>query len=200
MGVQLYKQMDCISHAFVKKDHHLVQEAIEAATHIEICDQQVNQDVLHILALRQPVAFDLRTVIAALKISYQLKSIGYYMASLSRRFSSLMESGSLSMETPALLMKMIVFVLRMTEHVVPRFFSSNELLSKKSWEADNEIDRLYGALLRELLTYMMEDPRKISTCIHWLFISKNIERAGDHLKNITQIIDLMIVKHASSSL
>lgn len=195
MGERVQEQLEKMATTLEKKDRDLARVIIENDSHIDRLEAQINQDVMRILALRQPVALDLRVVIAALKMANHLERIGDYSANISRRILALNEPGALTIETPELLLKMTRVTRQMMAHILAGFFSRDATIVKQSWAEDFEVDSLYTSLLRELLTYMMEDPRKISACTHLLFIAKNVERVGDHLTNIAEIVYTMIKGH-----
>lgn len=195
MGVLVQEQLEKMVMALEKKDRNLAMAVIEGDGKIDRLETQINQDVIRILALRQPVALDLRVVIAALKMANHLERIGDYSANISRRIMALNEPDALVMETPALLLKMTSVIRQMMANILSGFFSQDPTIVKKSWDEDFEVDSLYASLLRELLTYMMEDPRQISACTHLLFIAKSIERVGDHVTNIAEVVYVMIKGH-----
>lgn len=195
MGTLVQNQLEKMAMALEKKDNELALAVIENDSQIDLLESQINQDVIRILALRQPVALDLRIVIAALKMANHLERIGDYSANISRRILALSEPGTLMMEMPDLLMQMTLSIRQMMTHILAGFFSQDPTIVKKSWAEDFEVDSLYTSLLRELLTYMMEDPRKISACTHFLFIAKNVERIGDHVTNIAEVVYTMIKGH-----
>ncbi len=165
------------------------QRVIEKDQEIDELESLVDRLALQILALRQPVAFDLRMVIASLKMANHLERMADYAAHISRRVL-LIENPALS--PPLLLFRMGDLIREMMVSVCKGFETQDKGVMEQAWQDDQEVDKLYNALLRELLTYMMEEPRRIGLCTHYLFIAKNIERVGDHVTNLGEIVAIMV--------
>jgi len=158
---------------------------------IDDLEFQVDQMAVRLLALRQPMAKDLRNVIAALKISAALERIGDYAANVAKRSIALAESRAV--RPAGHIPRMGRLVQHMIKDVLDAYTQGDAEKAKAVWLRDQDVDDLYNSLFRELLTYMMEDPRNITPCTHLLFIAKNIERMGDHCTNIAEIIYFMVI-------
>ena len=158
---------------------------------IDDLEFQVDQMAVRLLALRQPMAKDLRNVIAALKISAALERIGDYAANVAKRSIALAKSRAV--RPAGHIPRMGRLVQHMIKDVLDAYTQGDAEKAKAVWLRDQDVDDLYNSLFRELLTYMMEDPRNITPCTHLLFIAKNIERMGDHCTNIAEIIYFMVI-------
>jgi phosphate transport system protein len=143
-----------------------------------------------LLALRQPVAQDLRAIVGALKISGELERIGDYAANVAKR------ALVLNQLPPVRATNAVAHLGRLVQEIIKDTLDAygdrdaDKALSV--WNRDQEVDDLYTSMFRELVTYMMEDPRNITACTHLMFIGKNIERIGDHATNIAEIIHFEI--------
>jgi phosphate transport system protein len=151
---------------------------------IDALEQEISHDVVRLLALRAPMAGDLRNVFAALRIASDIERIGDYAANVAKR------SIPLSMVAPVaptsglgLLAKLAAAEVR---DVLAAYAAQDAERGYQVWKRDAELDEAYTGYFRQLLTYMMEDPRNITPCTHLLFMAKNIERIGDHATNIAE--------------
>ena len=136
--------------------------------------------------MRQPLAEDLRRVVGALKISADLERIGDYAANISKRAVAL---NQLPPARPAAgIPRMGKMVQQILKEVLDAYVEQDAEKALLVWRRDEEVDEMYTSLFRELLTYMMEDPRNITPCTHLLFMAKNIERIGDHATNIAETL------------
>ncbi|TDK28693.1 phosphate signaling complex protein PhoU [Luteimonas aestuarii] len=158
-------------------------EAIDALEHV------VSQDVMK-LALRGPMARDLREILAALRISADIERIGDYAANVAKRSTAL----NLSPPLPLTRGLNAIGQLAVTQirDVLQAYRDNDAEAAQRVRAKDAEIDTLYTGLFRELLTYMMEDARAITPCTHLLFMAKNIERIGDHATNIAENIWFLV--------
>jgi phosphate transport system protein len=140
--------------------------------------------------LRQPLAVDLRATLAAIKIANELERIGDLAKNIGKR------ALVLNREPPIRLTQSLARMgrqcLAQMKMVLDAYSDRDAEAARNVWRHDEEIDELYNSLFRELLTYMMEDPRTIGLCTHLLFIAKNIERAGDHATNIAETVYHMV--------
>ena len=143
------------------------------------------------LALRQPMASDLREIVAALKIASDLERIGDYAANIGKRIVALSQTPPFKL--PAALPRMGWLAQQNIRDVLAAYAERNPEKALRAWQADEELDETYSSLFRELLTHMMEDPRNIGSCTHLLFIAKNIERIGDHATNIAETVYSMVL-------
>jgi len=146
---------------------------------------------VRLLALRQPMAQDLREIVSALKVSADLERIGDYAANIAKRSLALAQ---VPVVRPAAgIPRMGRLVETILKEVLDAYIERDVDKAIAAWERDEELDDLYTSLFREVLTYMMEDPRNITPCTHLLFMAKNLERIGDHATNIAEIIHFLVV-------
>jgi len=184
-------QLDSAIKALVNRDSDLAYRIIDADDKIDELNYEVDTQAMQMLALRQPMALDLRNVVAALKISADLERIADYATNMARRTIPLIETASMERPTHAI-PRMGGLVVTMMKNVVEAYIAHDAEKAHEIWHADIEVDEMYVSLFRELLTYMMEDPRRITPCTHVLFIAKNIERMGDHVTNICETIHFLV--------
>ena len=138
------------------------------------------------LALRQPMAGDLRQIVAALKITGDLERIGDYAANVAKR-SIVLAQFSLPYSLAGLA-HMARLVQEQLKSIIDALGDNDADKAVEVWRSDQVVDDIYNAIFRELITYMMEDPRNITPCTHLLFIAKNLERIGDHATNIAETV------------
>ena len=184
MGGLVESQLALATEAIVEQDGAAATKAVEQDPAVDALEREVEAFVIRLLALRQPVAGDLREVVTALKITAALERIGDYAANVAKR-SIVLSQFRLSFGTAALanMSRLVQENLRL---VIDAVGAGDAEKAVQVWRSDQEIDDLYNAIFRELITYMMEDPRSITPCTHLLFIAKNLERIGDHATNIAE--------------
>ena len=184
MGGMVESQVAFACQAVIDQDSAAASAAVEADPQIDALEREVEQFVIRLLALRQPVAQDLRHIVAALKITGDLERIGDYAANVAKRSLVLHQFAiPLSM---AGLANMSRLVQENLKSVMDAAGENDADKALDVWRSDQAIDDIYNALFRELITYMMEDPRHITPCTHLLFVAKNLERIGDHATNIAE--------------
>ena len=164
----------------------------DAAHRIADRDAEINSFALRILALRQPLAEDLRSVVAALKTAADLERNGDYVRNMANRTGALAQMPSIG-DTAHTITRMGRLVQKMIKNVLDACVGRDVQLADEVRDCDQEVDYLHTGLFRELLTYMMEDPRTITTCTHLLFIANNIERMGDHVTDIAEHVYAMVL-------
>jgi phosphate transport system protein len=191
MGGLAEANLSAAIEAVATRDVELANRIRGEDAKIDDLEFQVDQMAVRLLALRQPMAKDLRNVIAALKISAALERIGDYAANVAKRSIALAESRAV--RPAGHIPRMGRLVQHMIKDVLDAYTQGDAEKAKAVWLRDQDVDDLYNSLFRELLTYMMEDPRNITPCTHLLFIAKNIERMGDHCTNIAEIIYFMVI-------
>jgi len=186
MGELSARQLEAAMDALGKRDSKAAQRVADNDDAIDDQERRISGDVLRLLALRQPMARDLREVLAALRIASDIERIGDYATNVARRSMTL----NLSAPVPLVgsLGPMSRMACRLVRDAMRAYAVQDANLAYAVWERDADLDVLYTTLFRELLTYMMEDPRSITACTHLLFIAKNIERIGDHATNIAENI------------
>jgi len=190
MGGLAEKQIVNAVESVVKRDSELAARTIMADNRIDELEQEVDAYVVRLLALRQPMAADLREVIAALKISSNLERVGDYAKNIAKRATALAQSPSV--KSAHVIPRMSKLVEGMIHEVLDAFVEHDADKAVNVWNADAEVDEMFTGLFRELLTYMMEDARNITSCTHLLFIAKNIERIGDHATNIAEYVYFLV--------
>ncbi|MFP4538214.1 MAG: phosphate signaling complex protein PhoU [Dichotomicrobium sp.] len=177
--------------ALEKNDPSLAEEVIAKDKNIDRLEHEIEDLTVHMIARRQPVAVDLRQIITAIRIAGDLERIGDLGKNISKR--TLAIAGEQQPKRAMLGLKhMGLQAMEQLKDVLDAYASRDVAKAKKVWANDNEIDSMYNSLFRELLTYMMEDPRNITLCTHLLFGAKNIERIGDHVTNIAEMAHFMI--------
>jgi phosphate transport system protein len=175
--------------AIARRDASLAEAAIGSDLRLDQLQQDVEDQAVKVLALRQPMAVDLRDTLASIKIAAELERIGDLGKNIGKR------ALVLTREPPIKLTQSLARMGRQTltqlKTVLDAYAHRDAKAAENVWRHDDEIDELYNSLFRELLTYMMEDPRMIGLCTHLLFVAKNIERAGDHTTNIAETVYYM---------
>jgi len=190
MGGLAEAQLANAIESIAKRDGKLAEAAIGSDERVDRIQQTIEEHALKLLALRQPMAVDLRATLAAIKIANELERIGDLAKNIGKR------ALVLNREPPIRLTQSLARMGRQSlaqlKMVLDAYSDRDAEAARNVWRHDEEIDELYNSLFRELLTYMMEDPRTIGLCTHLLFIAKNIERAGDHATNIAETVYHMV--------
>jgi phosphate transport system protein len=170
--------------ALQRRDSALADRMIESDRRIDELERVIEGQAVKVLALRQPVGVDLRLTVTALRISNEIERIGDLAKNIAKR------ALVLNRENPVRLTQGLVRMgrecLAQLKAVLDAYAARDAEAAIAVWRRDEEIDELYNSLFRELLTYMMEDPRTISLATHLLFVAKNLERVGDHATNIAE--------------
>ncbi len=190
MGGLAEAQLADAIEAIARRDTKLAEGAIAGDPRIDELQQQIEAQALKLLALRQPMAVDLRDTLAAIKTASELERIGDLAKNIAKR------ALVLNREPPIRLTQSLARMgrasLNQLKMVLDAYSDRDATGAEAVWRNDGEIDEIYNSLFRELLTYMMEDPRTISLCTHLLFVAKNIERTGDHATNIAETVYHMV--------
>ena len=182
-------------HALETRDQELAQQVRAADRAIDDLEEAINDAVARIIALRAPTAIDLRLVLSVIKISGNLERIGDYAKNMAKRNEVLSRGDPIS-DCIGTLRRMTRAVQGMLKDALDAYIHRDAALAADVIARDLDVDQIYNALFRELLTFMMEDPRKITACLHLHFIAKNTERMGDHVTSIAeQVIYLATGKH-----
>jgi phosphate transport system protein len=184
MGGMVESQVALASQAVIEQDGAAASSAVEADPKVDALEREVEQFVIRLLALRQPMAQDLRLIVASLKITGDLERIGDYAANVAKR-SLVLHQFTLPLSLAGLA-NMSRMVQENLKAVIDATGDGDADKAMDVWRSDQAIDDMYNALFRELVTYMMEDPRNITPCTHLLFVAKNLERIGDHATNIAE--------------
>jgi len=184
MGELAASQLEAAIDVVERRDERAAQRIVDNDDAIDALEHETSHDVVRLLALRAPMARDLREVFAALRIAADIERIGDYAANVAKR------SIPLSMTAPVApargLRRLSELAVVAVRKVLSAYDSRDARKAHEVWEEDVHLDEAYTGLFRELLTYMMEDPRSITACTHLLFMAKNIERIGDHATNIAE--------------
>ena len=186
MGGTVESQVALAAEAIVHRDSAAATRAVEEDPKVDALEREVEQFVIRLLALRQPMASDLREIVAALKITGDLERIGDYAANAAKRSIVLAEfSVPFSLAGLAHMTQLVQEQLKL---IIDALGEADADKAMQVWRSDQMVDDIYNTIFRELITYMMEDPRNITPCTHLLFIAKNLERIGDHATNIAETI------------
>jgi phosphate transport system protein len=177
--------------ALVRHDLPLAQTAIASDSRLDVLQREVEESAILTIARRQPLAVDLRETISAIRISGDVERIGDLAKNIGKR--ALAIGGEFQPQKIVVgLQHMSDLVLGQLKDVLDAYAQQDTIKAVDVWKRDGAIDALYTSLFRELLTYMMEDPRNISFCTHLLFCAKNIERIGDHTTNIAETVHYLV--------
>src|SRR5437879_723085 len=169
------------------RDSATAEEVIADDARVDALDAAVQEQTVKLLALRQPMAVDLRVVLSSIKIAAALERIADYAKNTAKR-SIVLTQGAPPPSAVAGIDRLGRLVRTALKDVLDAFADDDVAKAYSVWQRDEEIDQVYTGLFRELLTYMMEDPRTITACTHLMFMAKNIERAGDHVTNIAELV------------
>ena len=188
MGGMAERMLGDSTVALVRRDTALAQKIISADQRLDNLQREVEEKAVLTIARRQPLAQDLRELISAIRLASDIERVGDLAKNIAKRAVAI--SGQFSPPHRAVvgLEHMSRLVQAQLKDVLDAYAASNEQKAMEVWRRDDEIDALYTSLFRELLTYMMEDPRNITFCTHLLFCAKNVERIGDHTTNIAERI------------
>jgi phosphate transport system protein len=195
MGGLAERQIGNALQALDRRDPALAQRVIADDAKIDALQREIEEKAILTIARRQPMAIDLREIVGALRLSNDLERIGDLAKNIAKRVGAL-EGDFRPQQVLRGVEHMTDLVLTQIKDVLDSFARRNAAEAMAVWRSDEEVDAVNNSLFRELLTYMMEDPRNISYCIHLLFCAKNIERMGDHATNIAETVYYMVEGHA----
>jgi phosphate transport system protein len=191
MGGLAEKQIAEAVDALGRHDARLAQRVVALDPTVDALQREIEERAILTIARRQPMAVDLREIVAALRVSNDLERIGDLAKNIAKRV--------IVLDTDFLPHKVIRGVEHMTDLVLNQLKDVLDAYARQDvtkalavWRGDEEIDAVNNSLFRELLTYMMEDPRNITFCTHLLFCAKNIERMGDHATNIAETVHYIV--------
>jgi phosphate transport system protein len=191
MGGLAEKQVAESVDALAKRDSALAQRVTAGDVNIDALQREIEEKAVMTIARRQPMAVDLRDIVGALRLANDLERIGDLAKNIAKRVIAL--NGEFP---PAKLIRgvehMTELVLEQLKLVLDAYARRDGSKAMTVWRGDEEIDAVCTSVFRELLTYMMEDPRNITFCIHLMFCAKNIERMGDHATNIAESVHYVI--------
>ncbi len=190
MGGLAEEQIERAIDALQKRDGVAATETIENDRKIDALQLEIEELAIQMIVRRQPLAADLRHTVAALKIAPLIERIGDYAKNIGRRTLALNQSPPV--KPLFTIPRMGRMARNMVQDVLDAFSNNDVEKARAVWERDAELDDMYDSLFRELLTYMMEDPRSITACTHLLFVARNIERIGDIATNIAEVVHYQV--------
>jgi phosphate transport system protein len=190
MGGLAESQLAAAIDAVSRRDSELAARVIEGDEKVDQLEREMDNLAIRILALRQPMARDLREIVVALKMASDLERIGDYATNVAKRSIALAQSPPI--RPVHALPRMATLALRLVRDVIDAYVERDADKALAVWVGDEELDEMYANLFRVFLTYMMEDPRNIGSCTHLLFMAKNIERIGDHATNIAENVYYLV--------
>jgi phosphate transport system protein len=186
MGGLAERQVADATAALVRRDTELASEVVQRDVQIDQLEREIETFCVRLLALRQPMAQDLRLIVASMKVSHDLERIGDYARNGAKRAIVLAEQpvlGSLNG-----FQRMARLVQENLKGAMDALVNDDASRAEEIWNADEPVDEIYNGIFREMLTHMMEDPRNITAATHLLFVAKNLERIGDHATNIAETV------------
>jgi len=190
MGGLAEQQLDGAIDALIRRDTALADKVIAADVKIDALERLLEEKAILTIAKRQPMALDLREIMVAIRVSSDLERIGDLAKNTAKRTHAISD---------ALPRKLITGLTRMgrlaqeeLKNILDAYAQADAEKAMAVWRSDEELDALYNSIFRELLTYMMEDPRNIGLCTHLLFGAKNMERIGDHATNIAENVYYLV--------
>ena len=185
MGGLAEEQLVQSLEAVANRDSEIAEQVIRSDKRLDAMEHALEEAAIQIMALRQPMANDLREVVAAIKISSTLERVGDLAKNIAKR------AVYVNQQQPLKVSSSIVRMGRQTQRLLAEtldaYTARDTQLAVSVWERDVEIDEMYNSLFRELITYMMEDPRVIGLCSQLLFVAKNLERIGDHATFVAEM-------------
>jgi len=191
MGGLAERQISDSMQALMERDIDLAEHVISTDPSIDALQHDIEEKAVLTIARRQPMAVDLREIVGAMRVCNDLERIGDHAKHLAKRVVAL----DLDLHPQRLIRgveHMATLVLALLKQVLDAYASRDVTTALAVWHGDEEVDALCTALFRELLTYMMEDPRNITFCMHLMFCAKDIERIGDHATNIAETVYYII--------
>jgi phosphate transport system protein len=190
MGGLAEEQLDNAITALSKRDIALADQVILRDDRLDTLERDIEEKAILTIAKRQPMALDLREIMVAIRVSSDIERIGDLAKNTAKRTHAISEPLPRRLSTG--LARMGTMAQAQLKEVLDAYARRDDAKAMEVWRSDEDLDALYNSIFRELLTYMMEDPRNISQCTHLLFGAKNLERIGDHTTNIAENIHYLI--------
>ncbi len=185
MAGRVERSVELSMSALVTGSREDAERVIADDDDIDECDRKIESDAVLLIARRQPMGDDLRVIVSSMRVSQDLERVGDLAKNIAKR--ALVIDGNFQQRQLAHGVDSLSrLVLGQIKRSIEAFIERDTAKAREVWQHDQEVDALYTSLFRELLTYMMEDPRNISPCTHLLFCAKNLERIGDHATNIAE--------------
>ncbi|PJF09615.1 phosphate signaling complex protein PhoU [Pseudorhodobacter sp. MZDSW-24AT] len=191
MGTLVEEALLSAARGLRDRDIALAQQVRQGDAAVDALEEQINQECARVIALRAPTASDLRTVLTVMKVASNLERCGDYAKNLAKRSTVLNQSPPIG-DSAASVYRMATAVQQQLKDALDAYLRRDAELAAAVRLRDQEIDQIYSALFREILTHMMEDPRHITGCMHLHFIAKNIERVGDHATGIAEQVIYLV--------
>jgi phosphate transport system protein len=191
MGGLVERQISDATRALVERDTDLAEQVIATDPTVDAMQHEIEEKAILTIARRQPMAIDLREIVGAMRVCNDLERIGDHAKHIGKRVVAL----DLDLHPQKLIRgveHMATLVSALLKQVLDAYASHDLASALAVWNGDEEVDSICTSLFRELLTYMMEDPRNITFCMHLMFCAKDIERIGDHATNIAETVYYMI--------
>lgn len=186
MGGRSELALDQAMRALANHDLELAEKVVVADKVIDELEAEVEKRIVQVMALRAPMADDLREMVAAMKIAGVVERIGDYAKNIAKRIPLMTDSRSI--EAVSLLVSMADIAKEMVHDVLDAFAARDADVAVRVCERDQAVDDFYNSIFRTLVTFMMENPRNIGESAHLLFVAKNIERIGDHATNVAEMV------------
>ena len=186
MGGLAERQVHDATSALVRRDAQLAAQVVARDAALDALEREIETFCIRILATRQPMAGDLRFIVAAMKVAHNLERIGDYARNGAKRSIVVAQQPQIGSLNGFLRMSQLV--QENLKLAIDALASQDADAAARVWAADEPIDAVYNGIFREMLTHMMEDPRNITAATHLLFIAKNMERIGDHATNIAETV------------
>ena len=190
MGGIAEEQLANAIQSLIRRDTGLADKVIRGDELLDDLERRIEEKAILTIAKRQPMAHDLREIIVAIRVSSDIERIGDLAKNTAKRTHAISEA--LPRNLSSGLTRMGKMAQTQLNQVLNAYAKRDDEMGLAVWRADEDLDALYNSIFRELLTYMMEDPRKIGECTHLLFGAKNLERIGDHTTNIAENIHYLI--------
>ena len=190
MGGIAEEQLANAIQSLIRRDTALADQVIRGDELLDNLERRIEEKAILTIAKRQPMAHDLREIIVAIRVSSDIERIGDLAKNTAKRTHAISEA--LPRNLSSGLTRMGKMAQTQLNQVLNAYAKRDDEMGLAVWRADEDLDALYNSIFRELLTYMMEDPRKIGECTHLLFGAKNLERIGDHTTNIAENIHYLI--------
>ncbi len=190
MGALASSALTDVMHAFAERDAAGAEAVLRADRQIDALEQQVNQDALRLLALRQPIARDLREIVAALRIATAIERIGDYAANIAKRVRALVQTDPTPIS--ARLIELGRLAQSLLDDVLAAYRQRDAEAAYRAWQRDTDLDREHSALFADLLERMAAEPNHVPACAHLMFVARNLERIGDHATNIAEQIHFVV--------
>ena len=173
------------------RDEELAEQVRNGDRVIDDLEGQINESAARVIALRAPTAIDLRLILSVIKISGNLERIGDYAKNMGKRTAVLAQLPTVN-DSAGAIRRMAQAVEAMLKDALDAYIRRDAELAQDVISRDQDVDQMYNALFREFLTFMMEDPRNITACMHLHFIAKNTERMGDHVTSIAEQVVYLV--------